>query len=180
MSTESVMPSKNPILCHHFSFCLASGSFLMSRLLTQGKSDMVKKETARGNINILWISELKWTRMYTSRAFLVAQTVKHLPTIWETQVWSLGQEDPLEKEMAILSSIGKSHGWRSLVGYSPWSSKECALKSDDHYIYYFGQESLRRNGIALIVNKRVQNTILACSLKNDRMISVSKANHSIS
>ena len=46
------------------------------------------------------------------------------------------------------------------------------FNSDDHYIYYCGQGSLRRNGIALIVNKRVQNTILACSLKNDRMISV--------
>ena len=44
--------------------------------------------------------------------------------------------------------------------------------SDDHYIYYCGQESFRRNGVALIVNKRVQNTILWCNLKNDRMISV--------
>ena len=42
----------------------------------------------------------------------------------------------------------------------------------DHYIYYCGQESLRRNGIALIVNKRVLNTVLGCNLKNDRMISV--------
>ena len=43
---------------------------------------------------------------------------------------------------------------------------------DDHYIYYCGQESLRRNGIALIVNKRIQNAVLGCSLKNDKMISV--------
>ena len=43
---------------------------------------------------------------------------------------------------------------------------------DDHYIYYQGQESLRRNGIALIVNKRVQNAVFGCNLKNDRMISV--------
>ena len=43
---------------------------------------------------------------------------------------------------------------------------------DDHYIYYCGQESLRRNGVALIVSKRVQNAVLGCSLKNDRMISV--------
>ena len=43
---------------------------------------------------------------------------------------------------------------------------------NDHYIYYCGQESLRRNGVALIVNKRVWNAVLECSLKNDRMISV--------
>jgi len=43
---------------------------------------------------------------------------------------------------------------------------------DDHYIYYCGQESLRRNGVALTVNKRVQNAVLRCSFKNDRMILV--------
>ena len=43
---------------------------------------------------------------------------------------------------------------------------------DDHYIYYCGQESLRRNGVAIMVDKRVQNAVLGCSLKNDRMISV--------
>ena len=53
------------------------------------------------------------------------------------------------------------------------------FNSDDHFIYYCGQESLRRNGVAIIVNKRVQNAILGCNLKNDRMISVSRANHSI-
>ena len=47
---------------------------------------------------------------------------------------------------------------------------EC--NSDDHYIYYCGQESLRGNGVALIVNKRVRNAVLGCNLKNDRMISV--------
>ena len=46
------------------------------------------------------------------------------------------------------------------------------FSSNDHYIYYCGKKSLRRNGVALIVNKRVQNTELGCSLKNDRMISV--------
>ena len=46
------------------------------------------------------------------------------------------------------------------------------FNSDDHYIYYCGQESLRRNGVALIVNKRVRNAVLRCNLKNDRMISV--------
>ena len=53
------------------------------------------------------------------------------------------------------------------------------FNSDDHYIYYCGQESLRRNGVAIMVNKRVRNAVLGCKLKNDRMISVSKANHSI-
>ena len=46
------------------------------------------------------------------------------------------------------------------------------FNSDDHYIYYCRQESLRRNGVAITVHKRVQNAVLGCSLKNDRMISV--------
>ena len=46
------------------------------------------------------------------------------------------------------------------------------FNSDDHYIYCCGQESLRRNGVTIMVNKRVQNAILGCNLKNDRMISV--------
>ena len=46
------------------------------------------------------------------------------------------------------------------------------FNSDDHYIYYCGQESLRRNGVAIMVNKRVQNAVLGCNLINDRMISV--------
>ena len=46
------------------------------------------------------------------------------------------------------------------------------LNSDDHYIYYCGQESLRRNGVVIMVNKRVRNAVLGCSLKNNRMISV--------
>ena len=54
------------------------------------------------------------------------------------------------------------------------------FNSNDHYIYYCRQETHRRNGVAIIVNKRVQNAVLGYSLKNDRMISVSNANHSIS
>ena len=46
------------------------------------------------------------------------------------------------------------------------------FNSDDHYIYYCGQESLRRNGVAIIINKRVQNAVLGHNLKNERMISV--------
>ena len=79
--------------------------------MNQGKLEVVKQEMARVNIDILQISELKWTGM------------------------------------------GK-------------------FNSDDHYIYYCGQESLRRNGVAIIVNKKVQNAVLGCNLKNDRMISV--------
>ena len=79
--------------------------------MNQCKLDMVKQDMARVNINILEISELKWTGM--------------------------GE-----------------------------------FTSDGHYFYYCGQESLRRNGTALIVNKRVQNAVLGCNLKNDRMISV--------
>ena len=79
--------------------------------MNQGKLEVVKQEMARMNIDILGISELKWTGM--------------------------GE-----------------------------------FNSDDHYIYYCGQESLRRNGVALIVNKRVQNAVLGCHHKNDRMTSV--------
>ena len=79
--------------------------------MNQGNLEVVKEEMARVNIDILGISELKWTGM--------------------------GE-----------------------------------FNSDDHYIYYCGQESLRRNGVAFIVNKRVQNVVLGCNLKNDRIISV--------
>ena len=73
--------------------------------------DWVKQEMARVNVDILGISELKWTGM--------------------------GE-----------------------------------FNSDDHSIYYCGQESLRRNGVAIMVNKKVRNAVLGCNLKNDRMISV--------
>ena len=53
------------------------------------------------------------------------------------------------------------------------------LNSDDHYIYYCGQKSLRGNGVALIVNKRIQNAVLVCNLKNDQK-SLVCSNHSIS
>ena len=79
--------------------------------MNQGKLEVIKQEIARVNIDILGISELKWTGM--------------------------GE-----------------------------------FNSDNPYVYYCGQESLRGNGVALIINKRVQNAVLRCSLKNDRMISV--------
>ena len=81
------------------------------RFMNQGKLEVVKQEMARVNIEILGISELKWT------------------------------------------GIGE-------------------FNSDDHYIYHCGQESLRRNGVAIMVNKRVQNAVFGCNLKNDRMISI--------
>ena len=88
--------------------------------MNQGKLEVVKQEMARVNVDILGISELKWTGM-------------------------------------------------------------AEFNSDDHYIYFCGKESLRRNGVAIRVNRRVRNAVLGCNLKNDRMISVpSKANHSIS
>ena len=63
--------------------------------------------------------------------------VKYLSTVQETRVHSLGWEDPLEKEMAIHSSIlpGKSHGQRSLEGYSPWGPKESDTTERLHYSF---------------------------------------------
>ena len=57
------------------------------------------------------------------------------------------------------------------ISEQKWTGMD-EFNSDDHYIYYCGQESLRRNGAAIRVNKRVQNAVLGCNLKNDRMISV--------
>ena len=62
-----------------------------------------------------------------------------------------------------INSLGISElKWTGMGGFN----------SHDHYIYYCGQESLIRNGVAIMVNKRVQNAVLGCNLKNDRMISV--------
>ena len=91
------------------------------RSMNQGNLEVVKPEMARVNIDILGISELKWTGM--------------------------GE-----------------------------------FNSDDHYIYYCGQKSIRRNGVAIMVNKRVQNAVLGCNLKKKTELSlfISRANHSIS
>ena len=61
----------------------------------------------------------------------------------------------------------------NIVGISKleWTGKD-EFNSDDHYIYYCGQESLGRNGVAIMVNRRVQNAVLRCNLKNNRMVSV--------
>ena len=79
------------------------------KVMNQGKLEVVKQEMARVNVDMLAISEIKWTEM--------------------------GE-----------------------------------FNLDDHYIYYCGQESLRRNGLAIMVNRRVRNSVLGCNLKNDKMI----------
>ena len=60
---------------------------------------------------------------------------------------------------------------RSRISELKWTGMG-EFNTDDHYIYYCGKESLRRNGVAIMVNKRVQNEVLGCNLINDRMISV--------
>ena len=74
----------------------------------------------------LWTPEigqdLRWLLVHSSQASLLAQSVKRLPAMQETQVQSLGWEDPLEKEMAVFLP-GESYGQRNLVGYSPWGRK---------------------------------------------------------
>ena len=72
---------------------------------------------------------------------LVAQTVKHLPTMWETGVQSLGQEDPLEKERQPTPVLlpGKSYGQRIVVAYSPWGCKESDMTERLHF--HFSRKS---------------------------------------
>ena len=78
---------------------------------------------------------------------LVAQTVKHLPTMRETWVQFLGQEDPLEKDMAPTPVFlpGKSHGWRSLVGYSPWVTKSQTRLNKLKGKRYYGPDGVDRS-----------------------------------
>ena len=99
---------------------------------------------------------------------------------WNVRSMNQGKLEVVKQEMARVNV--------DILGISKlkWT-RMGEFNSDDHYIYYCGQESLRRNGVAIMVNKRVQNAVLGCNLKNDRMISVicskanlcSKANHSI-
>ena len=96
------------VQCYKEQYCIGTWNI---RSMNQGKLEVIKLDMVRVNVNILAISELKWTGM--------------------------GE-----------------------------------FKSDDHYIYYCGQESLRRNRVAIMVNKRVRNAVLGCNLKNNRMISV--------
>ena len=81
--------------------------------------------------------QLHFDFLSLSVMYLVVHTVKHLPTMRETQVQSLGWEDLLEKEMATHSSLpGKSHGWRSLVGYSSWGHKELDMTEQFHFLSF--------------------------------------------
>ena len=82
---------------------------------------------------------------------------------WNVRSMNQGKFELVKEEMARVNILGISE--LRCTGM-------CEFNSDDHYIYYCGQESLRRNGVAIIVNKRVQNAVLGCNLKNDRMISV--------
>ena len=78
------------------------------------------------------------TRLYKARASLVAHKVKHLPTMQETWVQSLGQEDPCRRKWQPTSVLlpGESHGGRSLVGYSPWGHKELDTTERLHFTLY--------------------------------------------
>ena len=81
---------------------------------------------------------------------------------WNVRSMSQSKLEMVKQEMARVNV--------NILGISKlrWTGMG-ELNSDDHYIYYCGQESLRRNGVAIIVNKRVQNAVLGCNLKNDRM-----------
>ena len=89
---------------------------------------------------------------------------------WNVRSMNQGKLEVVKQEMARVN-IG-------ILGISKlkWTGIG-EFNADDHYIYYCGQESLWRNGVSLIVNKGVQNAVLVCNLKNDRMISVPKANN---
>ena len=84
---------------------------------------------------------------------------------WNVRSVNQGKLEVVKQEMARVNVdiLGISELKRTRMG---------KFNSDDHYIYYCGQESLRRNGVDIMVNKRVQNAVLGRNLKNDRMISV--------
>ena len=84
---------------------------------------------------------------------------------WNVRSMNQGKLEVVKQEMARVNV--------DILGISKlkWTGMG-EFNSDDHYIYYCGQESLRRNGVAIMVNKRVQNAVLGCSLRNNRMISV--------
>ena len=84
---------------------------------------------------------------------------------WNIRSVNQGKLDVVKQEIARVNS--------NILGVSELKSTGMdEFNSDDRYICYCGQESLRRNGVALIVNKRVQNAVLGCNLKNDQIISV--------
>ena len=84
---------------------------------------------------------------------------------WNARSMNQGKLEAVKQEMARVNVY--------ILGISKlkWTGMD-EFNSDDHCIYYCGQESLRRNGVAIMVNKRIQNAVLGCNLKNDRMNSV--------
>ena len=84
---------------------------------------------------------------------------------WNVRSMNQGKLEVVKQEKARLNA--------NILGITePKCTGMREFNSDDHYIYYCGQESLRRNGVAIMVNKRVRNVVLGCNLKKDRMISV--------
>ena len=112
----------------------------------------------------------RWHHPYWTS--LVAQTVKHLPTMWETWVQSLGREDLLEKEMATHSSIlpGKSHGWRSLVGYSPWGHQELDMTERLHFHFSLSAESEEELKILMKVKEESEKAGLKLNIQNKNIM----------
>ena len=84
---------------------------------------------------------------------------------WNVRSMNQGKLEVVKQEMARVNVYIPEISELKWTGMGEFNS-------DDHYIYYYGQESLRRNGVAIMVNKRVQNAVLGCNLKSDRMISV--------
>ena len=84
---------------------------------------------------------------------------------WNVRSMNQGKLEVLKQQMTKMNIKILGLSKLKWIGMSKFNS-------DDHYIYYCGQESLRRNGVAIMVNKRVQKAVLGCNLKNDRMISV--------
>ena len=84
---------------------------------------------------------------------------------WNVRSMNQSKMDVVKQEMARVNINIRGISQLRWAGMSEFNS-------DDHYIYYCGKESLRRNGVAIIVNKRVLNAVIRCNLKNDRMISV--------
>ena len=107
---------------------------------------------------------------------------EHSPQLWMwpvIKVKSNAVKNNIAQEFGILGQwikvnwMWSNRRWQDILGIS--ELKQIGIgefNSDDHYIYYYGQESFRRNGVALIVNKRVWNAVLGCNLKNNRIISV--------
>ena len=85
----------------------------------------------------------------------MSQTVKHLPTMWETRVGSLGREDHLEKEPTPVLLPTKSHGQRSVVGYSPWGCKESDMTEPLHFPFLFAVSSTFSHSASLCFKNNI-------------------------